>query len=65
MKPIVKSDFDKCNGEDCSVCMAEDKTVIEIRGVNGASCGYCGNQIFLCSPCAKRMKQELNEIDLG
>ena len=28
MEAIVKSDFDKCNGEFCSICDAENKTVI-------------------------------------
>ena len=44
----------------CSVCNQWVPIVLELRG--NANCYYCGNEISLCGPCAKRMMQELKSI---
>jgi len=44
----------------CNGCGEWVPIVLDLRGV--ANCYYCGNEISLCEPCAKRMMRELRSL---
>jgi hypothetical protein len=44
----------------CQGCEQWEPIVLNVGGL--ANCHYCGNEIPLCEPCAKRMMQELKSL---
>lgn len=48
------------DAEECQVCQKEIQCDIVVAGK--VSCHYCGNEIKMCLPCAKKLFLELKSL---